>query len=54
MLEHHGMLEWGEPKTEGEFFVIMLKDRYAHAALKAYGRSKMTPATKPTPTMCAS
>jgi hypothetical protein len=37
MLEHHGMLEWGEPKTEGEFFVIMLKDRYAHAALKAYG-----------------
>jgi hypothetical protein len=22
MLEHHGMLEWGEPKTEGEFFVI--------------------------------
>jgi hypothetical protein len=37
MLEHHGMLEWGEPKTGGEFFVIMLKDRYAHAALKAYG-----------------
>lgn len=37
ILERHGMLEWGEPKTEGEFFVLMLRDRYAHAALKAYG-----------------
>jgi hypothetical protein len=36
MLEHHGMIEWGEPNTEGEFFVIMLKDIYALAALQAY------------------
>jgi len=35
-LEHHGMVEWGEPKTEGEFFVLMLKDVYAGPALQAY------------------
>jgi hypothetical protein len=35
-LERNGMLEWGEPGTEREFFVIMLKDRYAEAALKGY------------------
>ena len=35
-LERHGMMEWGEPKTEGEFFVLMLKDVYAGPALKAY------------------
>jgi hypothetical protein len=38
-LERHGMLEWGVPKTPGEFFVIMLKDRYALAALQAYARA---------------
>ena len=35
-LETNGMLEWGDPGTENEFFVIMLKDIYAAAALKAY------------------
>jgi hypothetical protein len=35
-LEANGMLEWGDPGTENEFFVIMLKDIYAAAALKAY------------------
>jgi hypothetical protein len=35
-LETNGMLEWGDPGSENEFFVIMLKDIYAAAALKAY------------------
>jgi hypothetical protein len=35
-LETNGMLEWGDPGSENEFFVIMLKDIYAAAALEAY------------------
>lgn len=35
-LEAAGVLEWGEPGTEGEFFVIKLRDQHARAALWAY------------------
>lgn len=29
-------VEWGEPNTREEFFVIKLKDKYARVALEAY------------------
>jgi hypothetical protein len=41
-LEANGMMEWGEPKSENEFFVIMLKDIYAAAALKAYATAVLS------------
>lgn len=33
---HQVAVEFGEPKTQNEFFPIKLKDKYAQAALKAY------------------
>lgn len=36
VLENAGVIEWGAPRTKGEFFVIKLRDQYAQAALKAY------------------
>jgi hypothetical protein len=36
LLEDNGMVEWGEPHSAGEFFVLMLKDRFSQAALRAY------------------
>jgi predicted transcriptional regulator len=36
ILEDAGVIEWGEPGTEGEFFVIKLRDLHARAALTAY------------------
>lgn len=35
-LEDAGIIDWGTANTESEFFVIRLKDRYAHHALRAY------------------
>jgi hypothetical protein len=39
LLEDNGMVEWGLPQTAGEFFVIMLKDQFSQAALRAYVRA---------------
>jgi hypothetical protein len=36
LLECVGLVEWGYPNTESEFFVIKLRDRFAHSALTAY------------------
>ena len=35
-LENAGVLDWGEVGSDGEFFVIRLKDKYAQTALYAY------------------
>lgn len=35
-LESLGLIEWGEPGSEDEFFVIKLKDRSAAAGLRGY------------------
>ena len=35
-LERAGLIEYGEPGTENEFFVLKLKDKYAGAALYTY------------------
>lgn len=37
-LERAGVLSWGDT-TDSEFFVVMLKDQNAHAALHAYAES---------------
>lgn len=39
LLEGRGLIDYGEHGTESEFFVIRLKDRYAHDALFAYARA---------------
>jgi hypothetical protein len=36
LLERTGLIEYGEPGTENEFFVMMLKDVGAAAALNQY------------------
>lgn len=36
VLEKAGALDWGDVGTESEFFLIRLKDEYAHHALIAY------------------
>jgi len=36
VLEQAGLIEWGYPRTEGEFFVIKLRDQYAQGALAEY------------------
>lgn len=36
VLENAGLIEYGEPGTENEFFVLMLKDKYAGGALYMY------------------
>ncbi len=36
VLEHHGLINYGPPGNENEFFVIMLKDAHADAALATY------------------
>lgn len=36
ILEDYGLIEYGAPGTEDEFFVIKLRDRFAHKALGAY------------------
>lgn len=38
MLEHFGVIEWSEPGTESEFFVIKLRDENAYEALAWYAR----------------
>lgn len=35
-LEEAGILDWGLEGSEGEFFLIRLKDKYARTALLAY------------------
>jgi hypothetical protein len=35
-LEDAGIIEWGLPGTEGEFFVIKLRDTHAESALTGY------------------
>ena len=37
-LKSSGVLNYGEARTEGEFFVLMLKDMFAGQALNAYAR----------------
>jgi hypothetical protein len=39
VLEEEGMLEYGVPGTAGEFFVIMLKDRWADRGLQSYANA---------------
>jgi hypothetical protein len=39
LLERAGVIEWGEPGTAGEFFVIKLRDKHACRALFAYAQS---------------
>ncbi len=36
LLEEAGILDWGIEGTDGEPFVILLKDKYAQSALVAY------------------
>ena len=36
LLDREGLIEWGAPKTEGEFFVLKLRDQFAAPALKLY------------------
>jgi hypothetical protein len=36
LLENLGILDWGEPHSPAEFFVIRLRDRYARRALLTY------------------
>ncbi len=38
LLEQEGIIGWGLPNTESEFFVIKLRDRFAHVALVAYAQ----------------
>lgn len=38
LLEEEGVITWGLPNTESEFFVIKLRDRFAHVALVAYAQ----------------
>jgi hypothetical protein len=40
-LEDAGVIEWGEPGAEGEFFVIKLRDEYAQGALARYAMNAM-------------
>lgn len=35
-LEQAGLINYGEPESESEFFVLMLKDCHSDAGLKAY------------------
>jgi hypothetical protein len=39
VLMRAGLVDWGDAGTEGEFFVIRLKDKYAQSALMAYASS---------------
>lgn len=39
LLERAGILDWGYAGTDGEFFVIRLKDKYAGAAIEAYAQA---------------
>ncbi len=39
VLEHFGIIEWGEAGSEHEFFVVKLKDKYADDALHRYAIS---------------
>lgn len=41
LLERAGVIEWGEPKTPAEFFVIKLRDEHAEAALSGYAAHAM-------------
>lgn len=36
LLEGYGILDWGIPESESEFFLIRLKDKYAGDAIRAY------------------
>ena len=36
LLERAGVIDWGYPNTDSEFFVIRLKDKFAARALAAY------------------
>lgn len=39
LLERAGILDWGLVGTDGEFFVIRLKDKYAGAAIEGYANA---------------
>ena len=45
-LENAGILDWGVTKSESEFFVIRLKDRYAGLALFAYAKAALDDGNK--------
>lgn len=38
-LEKDNLVEFGKPRSEGEFFVLKLKDIHARPALQAYANS---------------
>lgn len=46
LLERAGILDWGYAGTDGEFFVIRLKDKYAGAAIEAYANAVAADARK--------
>lgn len=39
ILENRGLINYGQMKTEDEFFVLMLKDAYSYSALNAYAQA---------------
>lgn len=39
LLERAGILDWGYAGTDGEFFVVRLKDKYAGAAIEGYANA---------------
>ena len=41
VLDDAGLIEWGLPGTDGEFFVMKLRDAYAAKALEAYAEVAM-------------
>jgi hypothetical protein len=41
VLDKAGLIEWGRPETEGEFFVIKLRDAFAEPALVMYANTAM-------------
>ena len=40
-LQRAGLIEWGAPETEGEFFVLKLRDAFAEPALVMYANTAM-------------
>lgn len=40
-LSAHGLLQWGRPHTESEFFVLKLRDQFAEPALVMYAHTAM-------------
>jgi hypothetical protein len=39
LLEQEGVIDWGQPCTQSEFFVVKLRDRFAGVALDSYAHA---------------